>query len=57
MHLPAAGSELRPADPGRITDEAASSLAAALSGWQEKYPGVRVRHDIVHGHPARVLAS
>jgi nucleotide-binding universal stress UspA family protein len=57
LHLPAAGAELRPTDPGRITDEAASSLAAALSRWQEKYPGVRVRQDVTHGHPARVLAS
>ena len=57
LHRPAAGKELRPADPERIAAEAASSLAAALSGWREKYPGVRVRHDITHGHPARVLAS
>ena len=48
---------MRPTDPDRIAAEAASSLAAALKGWREKYPGVRVRHDIIHGHPARVLAS
>ncbi len=57
LHLPAGGAELRPADPDLIAAEAASSLAAALSGWREKYPDVRVRHDIIHGHPARVLAS
>ena len=57
LHLPAAGKELRPTDPDRIAAEAASSLAAVLGGWREKYPGVQVRHDIIHGHPARVLAS
>ena len=39
LHLPAAGAELRPTDPGRITAEAASSLAAALSAWQREVPG------------------
>ncbi len=50
-------TELRSTDPDRISAEAASSLAAALGGWRDKYPGVRVRHDIIRGHPARVLAS
>ncbi len=59
LHLPATAEhpELRPADPGRIAAEAASRLEAALEGWREKYPGVHARHDIIHGHPARVLAS
>ena len=57
LHLLAEGEELQPTDPDLIAAEAASSLAAALSGWRDKYPGVRVRHDIIHGHPARVLAS
>ncbi len=52
-----AATELRPTDPDRISAEAASGLAAALAGWRDKYPGVRVRHDIIRGHPARVLAS
>jgi nucleotide-binding universal stress UspA family protein len=49
----------RPAghDLDRISAEAANGLAAALKGWREKYPGVRVRQDVIHGHPARVLAS
>jgi nucleotide-binding universal stress UspA family protein len=49
----------RPAgeDLDRISAEAETSLAAALEGWREKYPGVRVRQDVIHGHPARVLAS
>lgn len=32
-------------------------LAAALAGWQEKYPGVPVRQDVIRGHPGRVLAD
>jgi nucleotide-binding universal stress UspA family protein len=59
LRLSVAGeaTELRPADPDRISAEAASSLAAALEGWRDKHPSVRTRQDIVHGHPARVLAS
>jgi len=57
LHLSAGSAELRPTDPDRIAAEAASTLAAALGGWRDKYPGVQVRHDIIHGHPARVLAS
>ena len=49
--------ELQPTEPDRIAAEAESSLAATLEGWREKYPDVRVRHDVIHGHPARVLAS
>jgi nucleotide-binding universal stress UspA family protein len=53
------GAPDRPAgeDLDRISAEAASGLAAALQGWREKYPGVRVRQDVIHGHPARMLAS
>jgi nucleotide-binding universal stress UspA family protein len=49
----------RPAgkDLDRISAEAAGDLAAALQEWSEKYPDVRVRQDVIHGHPARVLAS
>jgi nucleotide-binding universal stress UspA family protein len=43
--------------PEQISDEAARSLSAALDGWREKYPDVRVRVDVIHGHPARVLAN
>ena len=59
LHLAVAGeaAELRSADPDRISAEAARGLATALEGWRDKYPGVQVRQDIIHGHPARVLAS
>lgn len=59
LHVPALGpaGEIRSGDPDRISAEAASGLAATLERWRDKYPGVRVRHDIIHGHPARALAS
>jgi nucleotide-binding universal stress UspA family protein len=46
-----------PLHPEQIPAEAARSLSAALDGWREKYPDVRVRQDIIRGHPARVLAN
>jgi len=55
LHLGIA--ELRSTDPDRIAAEAAATLASALGGWHDKYPGVQIRQDIIHGHPARVLAS
>ena len=45
------------ADVTRISAEANRSLADALRTWQEKYPGVPVRLDVVRGHPTSVLAS
>jgi nucleotide-binding universal stress UspA family protein len=51
LHRPAGG------DLDRIAAEAAGALAEVLEGWREKYPGVRVRRDVIHGHPGRVLAS
>jgi nucleotide-binding universal stress UspA family protein len=42
----------------QLSDEpTALSLSAALDRWREKYPDVRVRDDVIHGHPARVLAN
>jgi nucleotide-binding universal stress UspA family protein len=48
---------LVPPDPGLITAEADRHLTAALEQWQSKYPEVRVRQDVIRGHPAHVLAS
>lgn len=45
-----------PADPETISADASRSLIEILSRWREKYPAVPVRHEVVHGHPARVLA-
>ncbi|MBV9380661.1 MAG: universal stress protein [Streptosporangiaceae bacterium] len=53
----AKGAEQHSADPQQVTAEAAGSLAETVTGWRDKYPTVRVRQDVVHGHPARVLAS
>jgi nucleotide-binding universal stress UspA family protein len=45
------------AEPGKVPAIPDRHLAETLRAWQEKYPSVPVRADIVHGHPARVLAS
>jgi nucleotide-binding universal stress UspA family protein len=45
------------ADAERLAAEEDAILAEALAPWREKYPGVPVRQDVVHGHPARVLAA
>jgi nucleotide-binding universal stress UspA family protein len=41
----------------QIAAEAANALAETLGAWRDTYPGMRVRPDIVRGHPGRVLAS
>ena len=41
----------------QTSDVAARSLSAALDQWRDKYPDVRVRHDVIRGHPARILAN
>jgi nucleotide-binding universal stress UspA family protein len=46
-----------PFHPEQISDEAVRSLSAVLDEWREKYPDVRARHDVIGGHPARVLAD
>ncbi len=58
LYLPAdeTGESVR-VDPDQISAEAACTLAAALDGWHDKYPDVSVRHDIIRGHPGRVLSS
>ena len=50
-------AELRRADPQQISAQATSQLTAALHEWRDEYPDVRVRQDVVDGHPGRVLAS
>jgi nucleotide-binding universal stress UspA family protein len=52
-----ARAALRPPDPAQISAEADRHLTATLEPWHGKYPEVRVRQDVVRGHPARVLAS
>jgi len=43
--------------PEQVSAEADRALVAALDEWRDKYPWVRVRTDVVRGHPGRVLAS
>ena len=58
LHVPGAGrGTLQAAAHEEVLAEAGSQLAGMLADWRDKYPAVRVRHDVVHGHPARVLAS
>jgi hypothetical protein len=45
------------ADPEVMSAAAREQLEDMLSCWQEKYPVVKVIPDVVHAHPARVLAS
>ena len=45
------------ANPEQVPAEAARRLSATLEVWRQKYPDVRVRQDVAHGHPARVLAD
>jgi len=47
----------RPADADRLASETDRHLEEALEPWRAKYPGVPVRRDVLHGHPARVLAA
>lgn len=56
-HASGLAGTLRPPDPAQISAEADRHLAAALEQWHGKYPEVRVRQDVIRGHPARVLAS
>jgi nucleotide-binding universal stress UspA family protein len=37
--------------------EAAREMTVLLDRWQQKYPGVPVSQDVVHGHPGRALAD
>jgi nucleotide-binding universal stress UspA family protein len=46
-----------PFNPEQISAQANQSLSALLDEWQEKYPDVRIRQDVIRGHPARVLAN
>lgn len=39
-----------------IAAEAELSLSEVLEAWRAKYPAVPVRQDVVHDHPAHVLA-
>jgi nucleotide-binding universal stress UspA family protein len=42
---------------GHVGPEADLNLSEVLATWRDKYPGVTVWQDVVHDHPAHVLAS
>jgi nucleotide-binding universal stress UspA family protein len=47
------------AEPARdaLEAEATTQLDALLDEWRDKYPDVPVSHDVVHGHPGRILSG
>lgn len=45
------------ADSERTDAQADLDLAEALRPWRDKYPAVSVWQDVVHDHPAHILAS
>ena len=48
-----------PAEPADYVfqTEVTQELEGLLDNWREKYPGVQVSQDVVHGHPGRALAG
>ena len=40
-----------------VPAEENSHLESAVTTWQEKFPEVEARWEVVHGHPGRVLAG
>lgn len=47
----------QPADAEHIAVQADLNLSEVLRAWRDKYPAVPVWQDVVHDHPAHVLAS
>jgi nucleotide-binding universal stress UspA family protein len=52
-----AGIALTAPRRGALEAEATSQLDALLGEWRDKYPDVPVSHDVVHGHPGRILSG
>jgi nucleotide-binding universal stress UspA family protein len=52
-----AGIALATPARGALEAEATRQLDELLGEWREKYPDVPVSHDVVHGHPGRILSG
>jgi nucleotide-binding universal stress UspA family protein len=52
-----AGISLTAQGRNALETEATTQLDALLDEWREKYPDVPVSHDVVHGHPGRILSG
>ena len=52
-----AGDKRLTFDPHELSAGAATRLEATLAPWRAKYPGVQTGWEVVHAHPARVLAG
>lgn len=44
-------------DPAEVIEEERLVLAESLAGWQEKFPDVEVKRQVVLGHPVPALVS
>jgi nucleotide-binding universal stress UspA family protein len=52
-----AGIALAARGQSALEAEATRQLDALLGEWRDKYPDVPVSHDVVHGHPGRILSG
>jgi nucleotide-binding universal stress UspA family protein len=52
-----AGIALTAPSRSALEAEATRQLDGLLDEWRDKYPDVPVSHDVVHGHPGRVLSG
>jgi nucleotide-binding universal stress UspA family protein len=52
-----AGNQYPPPGLHIAAAAAARQLTLLMDTWRQKYPGVPVRHAVVHGHPRRALAD
>ena len=52
-----AGIALTAPSRSALEAEATRQLDGLLDEWRDKYPDVPVSHDVVHGHPGRILSG
>jgi nucleotide-binding universal stress UspA family protein len=52
-----AGIALTAPSQSALEAEATRQLDGLLDEWRDKYPDVPVSHDVVHGHPGRILSG